>query len=148
VLHVNPQDSALFDAVTWSLQRPSRVIAAVRITARRFIDFDGTLTDEYGRPRAMLCGVPVDRLLSEEPFIIATWNPVAARTYFDEHSRLPRPLLIMAPPITYFPDLEDVGKDFEALGITGALIIDDYGPRGLIHAPGCRVIGPFDAIAA
>jgi hypothetical protein len=146
LLFANPQDSALFDAATWSRQRPSRVIAAVRLTARRFIDFDGTLTDEFGFPRQLLCGLPVTRLLAQEPFIIATWNPPAAAAHFDRFADLPRPLLIMSPPPTYFEFAEDVGKDFAALGITGALIIDDLAPRGLIHAPGCRVIGPLDAL--
>lgn len=146
MLYANPQDSALFDSVAWSLQRPSRVIAAVRITARRFIDFDGTLTDECGLPRQLLCGLPVARLLAQEPFIIATWNPTAAVAHFDRFPDLPRPLLVMAPPPAYFDFSDDVGKDFATLGIAGALIIDDLAPRGLIHAPGCRVIGPLDAL--
>ncbi len=142
----SPQDSALFDAIAWSRQRPSRTIAAVRVTARRFIDFDGTITDENGAPRERLCGLPVEVLLAQEPFIIATWNPVAAVAHFDRFARLPRPLLVMAPPTAWFDDVGDVGKDFAPLGITGALIIDDLGPRGLINAPGCRVIGPLDAL--
>lgn len=112
------------------------------------MDFDETLADFSGRPIIPLGSLST--FLAEEPFVVQTWNPEGAITFFRERfTELPQPLLIIDPPSFRGPantvvvngepeEWASVGKDFSALGITGATIFDDWPPE-LIRAPGCTI---------
>jgi hypothetical protein len=134
--------------VAEALENVTRVpgLRALLRGIRRFIDFDGTIVDDQRRPRSHLCQVPIGEFFAQAPYVIATWNRPAAEAYFAKYVELARPVCIIAPPMLYLEERCDVAKDFEALGVTDALIVDDFGPKGLIHAPGCRVIGPDEPL--
>lgn len=113
---------------------------------RRFIDLDGTISTHAGRfVRPSLRGKPVAEFLAEEPFIVQTWNPEGAIMFFAErYPDYPKPLLVIVVPgfpFTNGEGMPDIGKDFEALGITGVTIIDDWPPSDF-NAPGCVILPP------
>lgn len=134
-------------------------VRAIFRSVNRFIDCDGTIflgceRDESGevieidgKPipilNPTLCGKPIEEFLREEPFIVQTQG-----TFADElwqggwlPASFPKPVLIIVPPIWYYNPDKEYGKNFAALGITGATIIDDEPPE-TIHAPGCIVLPP------
>jgi hypothetical protein len=113
---------------------------------RRYVDLDGTIATRAGRfVRPSLRGKTVAEFLAEEPFIVQTWNPEGAIMFFAErYPEYPKPILIIFPPGFPFINAEgreDIGKDFAALGITGATIIDDWPPSDF-NAPGCAILPP------
>jgi len=121
------------------------VIEAIR-SVRRLVDFDGTITlpgklEGRGRIRGRL----LEDFLAEEPYVVQTWNPLAAVLFFTEQRpELAKPLLILITPMLDVMDggrLVAVGKDFAPFGISGVDIFDDMLPEH-IRAPGCAILPP------
>lgn len=153
-------DVQILQSVRWrNGQDDQGVLAAIRAT-RRFIDFDDTIADELtGHPRERLCTVPLVKFLTEERFIVQTWNARGAMAFFSWYAELPIPMpeLILAPPrrtVGKHPPADGevewlagiTAKDFEALGLTGKFIIDDWVKIGGIHAPGCTIVHPDEPL--
>ena len=142
-------DEEILELVFWPKgSLTAQELRTILNTVRRFIDFDGTICAAWpSRDDATLRGKPLKEFLAEAPFIVQTWNSRGAMNFFvNEFPDLPKPVLIMAIPCFFYIDKtgeQDVGKDFKALGIQGATIIDDLKPEE-IHAPGCTVLPPND----
>ena len=155
-------DDALLKCLRWPQVLEPTEIRARLAQARRYIDFDETLTDEItDRLRGTFCGKPLHAFLAEEPFVLQTWGSSGSRgaiaTFLRRRPDLPQPLLIVAPTkvavgardLWFDPcelDREFCGshwvwKDLAALGITSGVVYDDW--RGHIWAPGCEVITSF-----
>lgn len=155
-------DDALLKCLRWpQVLEPSEIRARLA-QARRYIDFDGTLTDEVtDRLRETFCGKPLHAFLAEEPFVLQTWGSSGSRgaiaTFLRRRPDLPQPLLIVAPtkvavatrdlwfdPCELDPEFcgsHWVWKDLAALGITSGIVYDDW--RDHVWAPGCEVITSF-----
>lgn len=146
---------ALLASIRWKNGvRDEDVLSTIRST-RRFVDFDGTIADELtGVRRELLCRVPLMTFLAEEPFVVQTWNSRGALAFFEFHTDLPRPRLVIKPPSRFKGEMPAAEgevswlagsatiKDFEALGFTGKIIIDDWAAINRIHAPGCTIVHP------
>jgi len=136
------------------------------LQAERYIDFDGTITDEtigsrhsgrIGAPRKTFCGVPLAAFLAQKPYVIQTGGAEGAVPFFERRPHLHQPLLIIAPPLIsvathdlwFDPAQVDptfdgsawVWKDLAAMGITRGEVYDDW--KGHVFAPGCAIIHEF-----
>ncbi len=112
----------------------------------RFIDFDQTIAWGSGLfPKDKLCGKPTAEFLTEEPYVVQTWNPGGAVEFFTEiYPEYPKPLMIIIMPAFELEvriDGGSFGKNFAALSLTGKTIIDDLHPKK-IHAPNCTILHP------
>lgn len=123
-------------------------VRAVFRRVRRYIDFDGTIAYGAGCVAVTtLRGRPLAEFLSEEEYVVHTHGIGAAQFFEQRFPLLPKPTLMFFPPFfryigPKFPDdNHHGGKDFAALDITGAVIIDDLPPYR-IHAPGCLILPP------
>lgn len=149
-------DKDLVTRVKWPRGLTAEEIRGRIAAACRFIDFDETLV-VGGRVRDPFCGKSLASFLGEQPFLIQTWGPEGAVSFFRRRPELPQPLLIVDPPgirvrlaeLWFDPHEIDpdfcgdawVWKDLLALGIAQGEVYDDSPHH--VWAPGCTVIPPF-----
>lgn len=123
-------------------------VRAIFRRVRRYIDFDGTIAHGAGCIAAeTLRGRPLAEFLGEEEYVVHTHGIGAVQFFEKRFPLLPKPTLIFIPPFFRYvgpkwpDDNHHGGKDFAALDITGAVIIDDLPPYR-IQAPGCLILPP------
>lgn len=145
-------DEELVRIVFWPEGLSATEIREMFRRVRRYIDLDWTIAFRGGSVVAqVICGRPLVEFLEEEPFIVHSHGSNAVPFFTEHFPDLPKPEAIIFPPLCRFIGplvWEDdyvghSGKDFEALGVTGAVIIDDMMPYR-IHAPGCTVVQPYE----
>ncbi len=138
----------LMRALRWPHNATPEFVLNAVSKVRRFIDFDQTIY--FGRKGGIgktLRGRPIRGFLSQEPFIVQTWNPSGAMFFFDANRDFPQPLLIITPPGFSVERSDggcDWGKDFDAIGICNKMIIDDWAEENppVIRSTGSEIVLP------
>ncbi len=145
-------EASKFDKLMRSLRWPHNATPEFVLNAvskvRRFIDFDQTI--HFGRKGGIgktLRGKPIREFLSEEPFIVQTWNPSGAMFFFHDNPDFPQPVLILTPPgfkVLGDDGRVDCGKDLDAIGVCNKVIIDDWAAEDppAIHSAGSEILLP------